>query len=65
MLTMTRRTLIAAGAIVFALVVAVAAGMWFWGVLIEYINPKNATGRKDTVQVFALIVAGAVAAITA
>jgi uncharacterized protein YjbI with pentapeptide repeats len=36
-----------------------------WRALVDYINPKNATGRKDAVQVYALIVAGVVAAITA
>jgi len=36
-----------------------------WRPLVDYINPKNATGRKDAVQVYALIVAGVVASITA
>jgi uncharacterized protein YjbI with pentapeptide repeats len=36
-----------------------------WRALVDYINPKNATGRKDAVQVYALMVAGVVAAITA
>lgn len=65
MLSMTRRAWIVAAALVVALGVAVAVSIWFWGVLVEYINPRNATGRKDAVQVFALIVAGVVAAITA
>jgi hypothetical protein len=57
------------------LLVAVALGiLWFgwdwkaligWRALVDYIDPKNATGRKDAVQVYALIVAGGVAAITA
>lgn len=56
-----------AGAIVLALVVAVAVGIWFWGVLVAYINPgaEGATDRKDAVQVYAVIVAGVVASITA
>jgi hypothetical protein len=30
---------------------------WFgWRALVDYIDPKNATGRKDAVQVYALIV---------
>jgi len=36
-----------------------------WSALVDYINPKDATGRKDAVQVYAVIVAGVVAAITA
>ncbi len=36
-----------------------------WRALVEYIKPENATQRKDTVQVYALVVAGAIAAITA
>jgi uncharacterized protein YjbI with pentapeptide repeats len=37
----------------------------FWRPLVDYINPQNATQRKDAVQVYAIIVAGVVAAITA
>jgi hypothetical protein len=36
-----------------------------WSALVDYINPKDATGRKDAVQVYAVIVAGVVATITA
>jgi hypothetical protein len=36
-----------------------------WRALVDYIDPKNATGRKDAVQVYALIFAGVIAAITA
>jgi hypothetical protein len=36
-----------------------------WQTLVNYINPKGATGRKDAVQVYAVIVAGVIAAITA
>jgi putative effector of murein hydrolase len=55
--------------------VAVALGiLWFgwdwkaligWRALVDYIDPKNATQRKDAVQVYVLMVAGVVAAITA
>jgi uncharacterized protein YjbI with pentapeptide repeats len=47
------------------IIVLIVAGIWFWGVLVGYINPgaKGATDRKDVVQAFALIVAGVVAAI--
>ena len=73
--TMTLRAWIVAAAFGVVLLVAVVLGfLWFgwdwkaligWRALVDYINPKNATGRKDAVQVYALIVAGAVAAITA
>ena len=63
------------GALGVVLLVAVAFGIrWFgwdwkalifWRPLVDYINPQNATGRKDAVQVYALMVAGVVAAITA
>ncbi len=65
---------VAAAALGLALMVAVALGIWFgwdlktligWRALVDYINPKGPTGRKDAVQVYAVIVAGVVAAITA
>src|SRR3712207_6585352 len=66
---------VAAAALGLALVVAVALGIfwlgWDWKVLIgwkalvDYINPEDAAGRKDAVQVYAVIVAGVVATITA
>jgi uncharacterized protein YjbI with pentapeptide repeats len=47
--------------IIIALIVG---GIWFWGVLVEYIDPKSGpkgvTDRKDVVQAFALIAAGVV-----
>lgn len=46
-------------------IVLVTLGVWFWVVLVGYVNPKDAGDRKDVVQTFALIVAGVVAAITA
>jgi uncharacterized protein YjbI with pentapeptide repeats len=64
-----------AAALGVVLPVAVALGiLWFgwdwkaligWKPLVDYINPKNATDRKDAVQVYAVIVAGGIAAITA
>jgi flagellar basal body-associated protein FliL len=42
------------------LIVLIIAGIWFWGLLEEYVKPKNPTGRKDVVQAFTLIVAGVV-----
>jgi uncharacterized protein YjbI with pentapeptide repeats len=72
---MTRWGWIVAAALGAVLLVAVALGfLWFgwdwkaligWRALVDYINPKNATGRKDAVQVYALITAGVVASITA
>jgi hypothetical protein len=65
---------VAAAALGLALLVAVSLGIWFgwdwkaligWKALVHYINPKDATERKDAVQVYAIIVAGVVAAITA
>jgi hypothetical protein len=57
-----------AAALGVVLPVAVALGiLWFgwdwkaligWKPLVDYINPKNATDRKDAVQVYAVIVAG-------
>src|SRR5215204_5379844 len=62
-------------ALVVVLLVAVALGIFLfgwdlkaligWRALVDYINPKNTTDRKDAVQVYALIVAGVVASITA
>jgi hypothetical protein len=64
-----------AAALGLALMAGVAFGsFWFgwdwkaligWKALVGYINPTDATGRKDAVQVYAVIVAGVVAAITA
>src|SRR5215204_5782996 len=50
-------------AIILGIVVLIVAGIWFWGTLVGYVEPKGPTGRKDVVQAFALIVAGVVAAI--
>jgi hypothetical protein len=56
-------------------VVALAAGIiqgWWswksligWRALIDYINPVDATERKEARQVYAVIVAGVIASITA
>jgi uncharacterized protein YjbI with pentapeptide repeats len=51
-------------AIILGIIVLIVAGIWFWEVLVGYIDPKSGpkgiTNRKDVVQVFALIVAGVV-----
>jgi uncharacterized protein YjbI with pentapeptide repeats len=47
-------------ATVLGTILFIVAGFWFWGVLVEYIDPRDVTDRKDVVQVFALIVAGVV-----
>jgi len=76
---MIRRGLLRIGTVAailgLALLVAVAVGIfWFgwdwkaligWKALVDYINPQDATGRKDAVQVYAVIVAGVIASITA
>jgi hypothetical protein len=72
--TMTRRGWIVA-ALGIVLLVAVAIGIFLfswdwkaligWRALVDYIDPKNSTDRKDAIQVYALIVAGVVATITA
>jgi hypothetical protein len=50
--------------IVLGTIVLIVAGIWFWGVLVGYIDPKSGdkgiTDRKNVVQIFALIVAGVV-----
>jgi uncharacterized protein YjbI with pentapeptide repeats len=59
-----------------AVTVAVAYGSWFdwewkamigWKALVDYINPDpdDTTGKKDAIQVYAVIVAGGIASITA
>jgi len=70
------KTLRVATALGLAVTVAVAYGIWFdwewkamigWKALEGYINPDpgDTTGKKDAVQVYAVIVAGVIASITA
>jgi hypothetical protein len=54
------KTPIATSLGIIAIVVLIVVAIWFWGVLVGYIGPKDSTDRKDVVQVFALIVAGVV-----
>jgi hypothetical protein len=49
--------------IILGLIVLAFLGYWVWGILVDYIEPKGSTGRKDVVQVFAVIAAGVVALI--
>lgn len=73
MSAMGRRVWIVIAVVVVAVLVAAGGllGWWEWKTLIGwrrlvgYIEPEDATGRKDAVQVYALIVAGLVATITA
>jgi uncharacterized protein YjbI with pentapeptide repeats len=46
-------------------VICLAVSVVLWWVLVAYINPQDATHRKDLVQVFALIVAGIIGLIGA
>jgi hypothetical protein len=57
-----RQGLIAA---VLTAIVLVVSAVWLWEVLAEYVNPRNATGRKALVQAFILIIAGVVGVIGA
>jgi hypothetical protein len=70
------KTLRVATALGLAVTAAVTYGIWFdwewkamigWKALVEYINPDpdDPTGKKDAVQVYAVIVAGVIASITA
>ncbi len=69
----TTRMVIVAVVVLVALVVAVGSILdWWdwkaligWKALVGYIRPEDATGRKDAVQVYVVIVAGSVAAVTA
>jgi len=70
---MTRRR-VAVATLGIALLVAVGLCISFgldwkvligWKALVHYINPNDATDRKDAIQVYAVIVAGVVATITA
>jgi hypothetical protein len=59
-----RKTAIWTGiVIVLGLCVLAAIGIWGWGVLVGYVEPKDSTGRKDVVQIFAVIAAGVIALI--
>jgi uncharacterized protein YjbI with pentapeptide repeats len=66
---------VAAASLGAAPLIVVAIGIfWFgwdwkaligWRALVDYIDPHNATGRKDAVQVYAVFLAGVIAAMTA
>ena len=57
--------------IVVALAAGIALGWWSWktligwNALVDYINPRGATQKKEALQVYAVIVAGLIASITA
>ena len=68
------KTLRVATALGLAVTVAGAYGIWFdrawktmtgWKALVDSISPRGATGRKDTVQDYAVTVTGMIASITA
>jgi uncharacterized protein YjbI with pentapeptide repeats len=71
---MTPRSWSIAVALLITLLVVVAYGSWLewdwkamigWRRLVDYIDPDDATDRKDAVQVYAVITAGIIASITA
>src|SRR5215211_3188409 len=47
-------------ALILGGVVFIVGSYWFWGVLVDYIKPKDAGARNGVVQTFALLLAGAV-----
>lgn len=65
MTPMIRKQLTSILVVLLAIAATVLVGTWFWSVLVDYIDPTDASGRKDTVQVYALIVGGVLATATA
>jgi hypothetical protein len=69
----TSSKVVAAALLLLVLVLAAGnmLGWWSWktligwSALVEYINPDNATEKKEALQVYAVIVAGVIASITA
>ena len=49
-------------AIIFGIIL-IALSVWFWGVLVGYVKPRDAGDRKDVVQTYTLIIAGVAGAI--
>jgi hypothetical protein len=56
-----RQVLVAVGGVV----ALVLAGVWLWGVLADYIQPKTPTDKKDLVNVFVVIATGVIGSLTA
>jgi hypothetical protein len=53
------------GIVVVLLILGSIGGVWLWGVLSGYIQPKTPTDKKDLVNIFVLIAAGLVGTLTA
>jgi hypothetical protein len=51
--------------VVAVLAVLAFIGVWLWGVLSGYIQPKTPTDKKDLVNVFVVIAAGVIGTLTA
>lgn len=65
MMTVQRRAIITALLIAIGFAVIGVLFWWLWGLLSGYIQPKTPTDRKDLVNVFVLMAAGGVGALTA
>jgi uncharacterized protein YjbI with pentapeptide repeats len=55
--------LVLGGTVLLALLYLI--GEWVWGMLVDYIEPKTATQKKDLANIFVIIAAGVVATLTA
>jgi hypothetical protein len=61
----TKRQVLWAVGIVIVLLILGSIGVWLWGVLAGYIQPKTPTDKKDLVNVFVVIAAGVIGLLTA
>jgi uncharacterized protein YjbI with pentapeptide repeats len=50
--------------IVLLLLIVVLIGVWLWGVLFAFIQPETPTDKKDLVNIFVVIAAGVIGALT-
>jgi len=64
LMKVVRAAIVSVGALLIV-VLLVCGGIWLWGILAEYVNPKTATQRKDFLNLFVIIVASIVGFLTA